>query len=156
MLDVKEEYFCGTFRGHFTLSPRNPGLPGFRIIVRKSGRPDLRGRGLKVDRSGGGDRYPASVPARGVSTSTEYRFMHRPALPWLPEHGRTQVLSVAIVHENKRSKRQAVPSLFRFLVILAILGGIAYGAIYTLANWVEPKPREISVTVPPNKFLKPR
>jgi hypothetical protein len=33
-------------------SPRNPGLPGLRIIVRKSGRPDLRrgGRGLGVVR----------------------------------------------------------------------------------------------------------
>jgi hypothetical protein len=49
-----------------------------------------------------------------------------------------------------------VPSLFRFLLILGLLGGLAYGAIYSLATWVEPKPREITVTVPPSKFLKPR
>lgn len=47
-----------------------------------------------------------------------------------------------------------MPSLFRFLTILAILGAIGYGAIYALANFVEPKPREVTVTVQPDKFLK--
>ena len=28
-------------------SPRNPGLPGLRIIVRKSGKPDLRWGGVR-------------------------------------------------------------------------------------------------------------
>ncbi|WP_407177502.1 histidine kinase [Bradyrhizobium sp. STM 3562] len=47
-----------------------------------------------------------------------------------------------------------MPSLFRFLTVVAIIGAIAYGAIYALANFVNPKPREMTVTIPPDKFLK--
>jgi hypothetical protein len=47
-----------------------------------------------------------------------------------------------------------MPSLFRFLLVLGILGGLAYGAIFALATYVNPKPREITVTIPPDKFLK--
>jgi hypothetical protein len=47
-----------------------------------------------------------------------------------------------------------MPSLFRFLVIVAILGGIVYAAIFSLARFVQPTPREITITVPPNKFYK--
>jgi hypothetical protein len=49
-----------------------------------------------------------------------------------------------------------MPSLFRLLIVLGILGGLGYGAIYFLAHVVEPHPREISVTVPPDKFYKNR
>jgi hypothetical protein len=47
-----------------------------------------------------------------------------------------------------------MPSLFRFLTILAVIGGIIYGAIFTLANFVNPKPREMTVTISADKFLK--
>jgi hypothetical protein len=47
-----------------------------------------------------------------------------------------------------------MPSLFRFLTVVAIIVGVAYGAIYALANFVNPKPREMTVTIPPDKFLK--
>jgi len=47
-----------------------------------------------------------------------------------------------------------LPSLFRFLTVLAVLGGIVYGVIFTLANFVSPKPWEIIVTIPADKFLK--
>jgi hypothetical protein len=47
-----------------------------------------------------------------------------------------------------------MPSLFRFLFLLGILAGIAYGAVFALANFVPLTPREISVTVPPSNFLK--
>ena len=40
------------------------------------------------------------------------------------------------------------PLFFRFLVILAILGGIAYGAMFALATFVEPNYGEMSVRVP--------
>jgi hypothetical protein len=29
-----------------------------------------------------------------------------------------------------------------------------YGVVFALANFVNPKPREMSVTIPPDKFLK--
>jgi hypothetical protein len=47
-----------------------------------------------------------------------------------------------------------MPSLFRFLAVVAIIGGLFYGGIFALANFVTPKPREMTVTVPPDKFLK--
>jgi xanthosine utilization system XapX-like protein len=47
-----------------------------------------------------------------------------------------------------------MPSLFRFLVVVALMAGVVYGAIYALANFVNPKPREMTVTIPPDKFLK--
>ena len=47
-----------------------------------------------------------------------------------------------------------MPSLFRFLIFLGLLVGIGYGAVFSLANFVKYKPREIIVTVPPDKFLK--
>jgi xanthosine utilization system XapX-like protein len=47
-----------------------------------------------------------------------------------------------------------MPSLFRFLSVIGIIAGIGYGVLYALANFVNPKPREISVTIPPDKFLK--
>jgi hypothetical protein len=48
-----------------------------------------------------------------------------------------------------------MPSLFRLIVALGLIGGLVYGAMFALANFVEPKPREITVTVPPDRFVKP-
>ena len=47
-----------------------------------------------------------------------------------------------------------MPSLFRFLVFVGLLGGIGYVAVFSLANFVKYQPREIVVTIPPDKFLK--
>jgi hypothetical protein len=47
-----------------------------------------------------------------------------------------------------------MPSLFRFLTAVAIIVGIVYGAIFALANFVSPKSREMTVSIPPDKFLK--
>ena len=35
-----------------------------------------------------------------------------------------------------------MPSLFRFLMVFGLLGGIAYGAVFSLATFVKYKPRE--------------
>ena len=47
-----------------------------------------------------------------------------------------------------------MPSLFRFLIFVGLLGGLAYGAIFSLATFVKYHPREIIVTIPPDRFLK--
>jgi hypothetical protein len=47
-----------------------------------------------------------------------------------------------------------MPSLFRFLTVVAIIGGIVYGVIFVLANFVNPKPREMTFTIPADRFLK--
>ena len=49
-----------------------------------------------------------------------------------------------------------MPSLFRFLVFVGLLGAIGYVAVFSLATFVNYKPRDISVTIPSDKFLKPQ
>ncbi len=49
-----------------------------------------------------------------------------------------------------------MPSLFRFLTVVGILGGLIFAGIYALATFVEPKPREMSVTISPDKFSRQR
>ncbi len=47
-----------------------------------------------------------------------------------------------------------MPSLFRFLTVVAVIGGVIYGTIFVLANFVNPKPRKMTINIPPDKFLK--
>ena len=47
-----------------------------------------------------------------------------------------------------------MPSLFRFLVFVGLIGGLGYVAVFSLANFVKYQPREIVVTVPRSKFIK--
>ena len=47
-----------------------------------------------------------------------------------------------------------MPSLFRFLTVIAVIVGVVYGVIFALANFVSPKPREMTVTIPADRFLK--
>lgn len=49
-----------------------------------------------------------------------------------------------------------MPSLFRFLIFAGILVGLVYVGIFALANFVKVQPREITVTIPPDKFVKPQ
>ncbi|MDE2364124.1 MAG: histidine kinase [Hyphomicrobiales bacterium] len=45
-----------------------------------------------------------------------------------------------------------MPSLFRFLVTVAVLAGAVYGAMWAVATYVEPQPREMSQVVPANRL----
>ncbi|RTL73533.1 MAG: histidine kinase [Bradyrhizobiaceae bacterium] len=47
-----------------------------------------------------------------------------------------------------------MPSLFRFLSVIAIIGSLIYGAVYALANFVKPTPREMTINISPDKFQK--
>jgi hypothetical protein len=66
------------------------------------------------------------------------------------------VLAPVRRHQWDERERPAMPSLLRFLSVVAILAAIVYGGIYALAHFVEPRPREISVSIPPDKFFKNR
>jgi hypothetical protein len=48
-----------------------------------------------------------------------------------------------------------VPTLFRFFFVLAVLAGLGFAAMFALATFVQPQPREITVSVPSQK-LQPR
>jgi hypothetical protein len=45
-----------------------------------------------------------------------------------------------------------MPTLFRFLATIGILAGIAYGAMYALVVFVEPKQGEMTVRIPSEKL----
>jgi hypothetical protein len=47
-----------------------------------------------------------------------------------------------------------MPTLFRFLVIIGLLVGIVYGAMYALVALVEPRKGEMTVRVPLDKLGK--
>jgi hypothetical protein len=67
------------------------------------------------------------------------------------------VLGPASRHQGKKhehSGHESMPSLFRLLTVIAILAGSVYGGLFALAHFVQPKTREISVTIPPDKFFK--
>jgi hypothetical protein len=47
-----------------------------------------------------------------------------------------------------------LPSLIRFLVIVAILAGLVYGGMIALVTFVEPQPREMTQSLPASKLNK--
>ena len=55
---------------------------------------------------------------------------------------------------SRRASR-TVPTLFRFVAFLAILGGLVFGGMVTLVTFVQPVPREMVETVPPSR-LQPK
>ena len=58
--------------------------------------------------------------------------------------------------EARRAASTTMPSLMRLIFALGLLGGAAYGAMFVLANFVTPTPREITVTIPADRLAKPR
>ena len=51
--------------------------------------------------------------------------------------------------------RLTVPTLFRFVAFLALLGGLVFGGMVALVTFVQPVPREMIETVPPAR-LQPK
>ena len=48
-----------------------------------------------------------------------------------------------------------MPTLFRFLFILAVIAGVIYGSMVALVVFVEPNEREITVRVPSERLNPP-
>ena len=44
-----------------------------------------------------------------------------------------------------------MPTLFRFLLVVAVLAGLGFAAMFALATFVSPDPREINVPVQTNR-----
>lgn len=49
-----------------------------------------------------------------------------------------------------------MPTLIRFLTVIAILVGLAYGAMFALVMYVEPNQGEMTVRIPPDRLNPPR
>ena len=47
-----------------------------------------------------------------------------------------------------------MPSLLKFLTVLAVIGGLGLSAMLALVMFVEPQPREMSIVIPPSKLGK--
>ena len=54
--------------------------------------------------------------------------------------------------ETVNSWGSSLPSLIRFLIVVAVLAGIGYAAMWALATLVQPTPREMTVTIPANRL----
>lgn len=52
------------------------------------------------------------------------------------------------------STEAAMPSLFKFLAMLGILGGLGFAGMMAVVMFVEPQPREMSIAIPPSKLGK--
>lgn len=57
-----------------------------------------------------------------------------------------------IRRHDARRRFAAMPTLTRFLVRVAILAGLAYGAMYALVLTVEPHRGKVSVEIPPERL----
>lgn len=51
---------------------------------------------------------------------------------------------------------EQMPTLFRFLMTIAVLAGLAYAGMFALATLVEPKKGEMTVRIPPEKLNPPQ
>jgi hypothetical protein len=67
-----------------------------------------------------------------------------------------QVTACGLYWRSQQSEHLIMPSLVRFLTVIAIAAAAIYAGLYSLAHFVHPKTREISVTIPPDKFFKNR
>ena len=45
-----------------------------------------------------------------------------------------------------------MPTLFRFLAVIAVIAGLAFAAMFALATFVEPEQREMTVTIPNSRL----
>ncbi|KQQ34689.1 hypothetical protein ASG19_20540 [Rhizobium sp. Leaf306] len=49
----------------------------------------------------------------------------------------------------------SMPTLFRFLFVLAVIAGIIYGSMVALVFLVEPRERDVTVRVPSERLNPP-
>jgi len=47
-----------------------------------------------------------------------------------------------------------MPSLFRFLLVLGVLGAIAWGGMVALVTYVEPQQRDMQHSLPASKLTR--
>lgn len=45
-----------------------------------------------------------------------------------------------------------MPTLFRLLLVIAVIVGAVYGGMFALATYVKPNTGEISVRIPPDRI----
>jgi hypothetical protein len=48
-----------------------------------------------------------------------------------------------------------MPSLFRFLAVLAVIAGAIYGTMWALVTFVEPQERDVTIRIPSERINPP-
>jgi hypothetical protein len=48
-----------------------------------------------------------------------------------------------------------MPTLFRFLAVLAVIAGAIYGGMVALVTFVEPQPRDVTIRIPSERINPP-
>jgi multidrug resistance efflux pump len=48
-----------------------------------------------------------------------------------------------------------MPSLIRFLSVLAVIAGLIYGAMWALVTFVEPQQRDVTIRIPSERVNPP-
>jgi multidrug resistance efflux pump len=56
--------------------------------------------------------------------------------------------------QDRTQVNRTVPSLIRLLAAIAVLVALVYGGAYWLATKVEPVTRDVTITVPNDRFQK--
>jgi hypothetical protein len=62
------------------------------------------------------------------------------------QHGRTN---------DWDEENLCMPTLFRFLVICAVIAGSVYGAMWALVLFVDPQPRDVTIRIPAERVNPP-
>jgi len=100
-------------------------------------------------------RFASSVPSTGKPISGG-GCLHQKLLTglrfFLELAGLASHKGTGFGNAEQEDERKLMPTLFRFVVTLAILAGIAYGTMFALVMFVEPKKAEMSVRIPPEKL----
>lgn len=65
------------------------------------------------------------------------------------------ITGIVLNRDEVAKDRRPVPTLFRFIAFLAIIGGLIFGGMIALVTFVQPEPREMVEIVPPAK-LQPK
>jgi len=47
-----------------------------------------------------------------------------------------------------------MPSLVKFLTVIGIIAALFYAGLWSLAHLIEPKPREMTITIPQDRLQK--
>jgi hypothetical protein len=64
-------------------------------------------------------------------------------------------LTEGFAHKGANQTEPRMPTLFRFLFILAVIAGVIYGSMMALVLLVEPKERDVTVRVPSERLNPP-
>ena len=59
-----------------------------------------------------------------------------------------------IARQHDDSDSSGMPTLFRLITVVAVIGGLGFGMLWVLANFFEPEPRPMTITIPQDRIGK--